>query len=140
MTISAGCEERVPNEVGPSSYSFPGNIVKGYKSVRSTDFMLKDMKGNVFKITDYSYNEDNQPFQHISFNLSYKHNVVSFWASHVAQWLEPACQIGHMGDTGSIPGLGRSPGEGNATLSSILAWKIPWTEGLVGYSPCDHRI
>ena len=32
------------------------------------------------------------------------------------------------GDLGSIPGLGRSPGEGNATHSSILAWKIPSTE------------
>ena len=31
-------------------------------------------------------------------------------------------------DPGLIPGLGRSPGEGNATHSSILAWKIPWTE------------
>ena len=29
---------------------------------------------------------------------------------------------------GLIPGLGRSPGEGNATHSSILAWEIPWTE------------
>ena len=29
------------------------------------------------------------------------------------------------GDLGSIPGSGRSPGEG---ISSILAWKIPWTE------------
>ena len=28
------------------------------------------------------------------------------------------------GDLGSIPGLGRSPGEG--THSSTLAWKIPW--------------
>jgi len=27
-----------------------------------------------------------------------------------------------------IPGLGRSPGEGMATHSSILAWRIPWTE------------
>ena len=26
------------------------------------------------------------------------------------------------------PGLGRSPGEGNGTHSSILAWEIPWTE------------
>ena len=25
--------------------------------------------------------------------------------------------------------------EGVATLSSILAWRIPWTEGLAGYSP-----
>ena len=32
------------------------------------------------------------------------------------------------GDRGSIPALGRSPGEGNSTQSSILAWKIPWTE------------
>ena len=28
---------------------------------------------------------------------------------------------------GSIPGLERFPGEGNATHSSILAWRIPWT-------------
>ena len=31
-------------------------------------------------------------------------------------------------DTGLIHGLGGSPGIGNATHSSILAWKIPWTE------------
>ena len=31
-------------------------------------------------------------------------------------------------DVGSIPGLGRSPGGGNGTFSSILAWRIPWTE------------
>ena len=37
---------------------------------------------------------------------------------------ESAC---HAGDPGSIPGWGRSPGE-MATHSSILAWKIPWTE------------
>ena len=32
------------------------------------------------------------------------------------------------GDPGSIPGLGRSPGEWMATHSSILAWRILWTE------------
>ena len=32
------------------------------------------------------------------------------------------------GDLGSIPGSGRSPGEGNGNHSTILAWKIPWTE------------
>ena len=32
------------------------------------------------------------------------------------------------GDTGSIPGSGRSPGEGNGNYSSILAWEFPWTE------------
>ena len=34
----------------------------------------------------------------------------------------------NVGDLGSIPGLGRSPGEGNDNLSSSLAWKIPWME------------
>ena len=32
------------------------------------------------------------------------------------------------GDAGLIPGMGKSPGEGNGTQSSILVWKIPWTE------------
>ena len=32
------------------------------------------------------------------------------------------------GDPSSIPGLGRSPGEGMTIHSSILAWKIPWME------------
>ena len=32
------------------------------------------------------------------------------------------------GDVGSILGSGRSPGEGNGNHSSILAWRIPWTE------------
>ena len=36
---------------------------------------------------------------------------------------ETACNAG---DRGLIPGSGRS--EGTATHSSILAWRIPWTE------------
>ena len=32
------------------------------------------------------------------------------------------------GDTDLISGLGRSPEVGNGYQSSILAWKIPWTE------------
>ena len=34
------------------------------------------------------------------------------------------------GDMGSISESGRSPEEGMATHSSILAWRIPWTEEL----------
>ena len=33
-----------------------------------------------------------------------------------------------LGDVGWIPGLGRSPGGGMATHSSVLAWRVPWTE------------
>ena len=40
---------------------------------------------------------------------------------------------------GSIPGLGGSLEEEMATHSSILAWKVPWTEEPGGYSPCGHK-
>ena len=46
-------------------------------------------------------------------------------------WLsgkESSCNAGAAKDVDSIPGLGRSPGEDTATHSSILAWRIPWTE------------
>ena len=35
---------------------------------------------------------------------------------------------GDIRDMGSIPGSGRFSGEGMATQSTILAWRIPWTE------------
>ena len=41
---------------------------------------------------------------------------------------ELACNAGDGRDVSSIPGSGRSPGEGNSNRSSILAWEIPWTE------------
>ena len=47
---------------------------------------------------------------------------------HGSDGKESTCNAGGTGDAGLISGLGRSPGEGNATHSSILAWKIPWTE------------
>ena len=37
----------------------------------------------------------------------------------------PACNAG---DLGSIPGSGKSPGEGDGNPLQYLAWKIPWTE------------
>ena len=38
---------------------------------------------------------------------------------------ESACT---WGDLGSIPGSGRSPGVTQEMATSILAWRIPWTE------------
>ena len=32
------------------------------------------------------------------------------------------------GDAGLVPGLGRPPEKEMATHSSVLAWRIPWTE------------
>ena len=41
---------------------------------------------------------------------------------------DPTASAGDARDAGSIPGSGISLGEGNGTHSSILAWRIPWTE------------
>ena len=43
-------------------------------------------------------------------------------------WLSHKESAFNAGDTGSIPGLGRSPEEGKGNHSSVLAWEIPWTE------------
>ena len=36
--------------------------------------------------------------------------------------------LANTGDSGSIPDLGRSPGEGNGNHFSILTRRIPWIE------------
>ena len=41
---------------------------------------------------------------------------------------ESTCNAGDSGDESSIPGSGRSLEEGIAAHSSVLAWRIPWTE------------
>ena len=55
--------------------------------------------------------------------------ILRAWGvGRLPRWLigkESACSAG---ETGSIPGSGRSPGEGHGNHSSILARRIPWTE------------
>ena len=38
--------------------------------------------------------------------------------------------VGDIGEAGSIPGSGRSPGGGHGNHSTILAWRSPWREKL----------
>ena len=48
----------------------------------------------------------------------------------------PLANAEDLRDASLIPGLGRSPEGGHTTHSSILAWKMPWTEETgVGYVP-----
>ena len=52
----------------------------------------------------------------------------------------PPANAGDVRDVGSIPGSGRSPEEGMATHSSILAWKNPTKQrGPAGYSPESRK-
>ena len=65
-------------------------------------------------------------------------------ASQVALAVKnPPADAGDARDVGSILGSGRSPEEGMATHSSILAWRIPWREepgGLqsIGFQRVGH--
>ena len=63
-------------------------------------------------------------------------------AFQVAQWVKkPHVNAGETGDLGSIPGPGRSPGGGHGNHSSILTWRIPWTEEPGGLQPIGlHRV
>ena len=47
-------------------------------------------------------------------------------------WLSGKDSACNAGDAGSFPGSGRSMEKGVATHSSILAWRIPWTEESAG--------
>ena len=51
------------------------------------------------------------------------------WASQVGLVVKnPSANVEDIRDAGSVPGLGDPLEKGMATHSSILAWKIPWTE------------
>ena len=70
----------------------------------------------------FSFKESPQNWQYFRCFISKKF-VLGFHGSSDGK--ESACNAG---DLSSIPGLGRSTGGGHATHSSILAWRIPWTE------------
>ena len=52
----------------------------------------------------------------------------SYLFKELSRWLSGNSLPANAGDVGLTPGLGRSPGGGNGNHSSILAYKIPWTE------------
>ena len=51
----------------------------------------------------------------------------------------PANADGDIRHMSLIPGLGRFPRVGNGNPLQYLAWKIPWTEELAGYSPYGRK-
>ena len=63
--------------------------------------------------------------QRVRDNLVTKNNRASQVALVVKN---PPANAGDSRDIGSIPGLGRFPGEGNGNPLHMVAWEIPWTE------------
>ena len=63
-------------------------------------------------------------------NWSFCRLLVLIWASLMAQWVKKSvCNAGDTGDTGSIPGLGRFPGEGNGNSLQYSCLKNPRNTG-----------
>ena len=52
----------------------------------------------------------------------------------------PFANAGDKRDAGLIPGSGRSPGGGHGNPTSILAWRIPWTEEPDGSQQSDNTV
>ena len=67
-------------------------------------------------------------------------HVHVYGASPMAQCKESTFNAGDAGDPGSIPGLVRSPGEGNGNpLQYSCLGKSHGRRSLVGYSPWGHK-
>ena len=60
---------------------------------------------------------------------------------HGLSYKESSCKAGDSGDTVWVESLGgEDPLElGMTTHSSILTWKLPWTENPGGHSPWGHK-
>ena len=73
-------------------------------------------------------------FSVLCFEICFQHNIKAFLVAQMVKNL-PTMQ-----DT-RVQSLGReNPLEkGMATHSSILAWRVPWTEEPGDYSPWDHK-
>ena len=60
-----------------------------------------------------------------------QHELVTFTFldhSGLPWWLRGKASACNAGDLGSIPGSGRSPGEGNGNALQYSYWRIPWME------------
>ena len=70
----------------------------------------------------------------LKYKCAYVRGVGQFLVAQMVKNL-PAIQKTWVGELDPVPQSERPPGEGNAIHSSILAWKIPWTEEPGGHNP-----
>ena len=62
----------------------------------------------------------------LEFYSYYIRKIHDYHSSGGSEGKESACNVG---DLGSVPGLGRSPGEGRGYPLQYSCWRIPCTEG-----------
>ena len=103
--------------------------------VHSTYFYQMRFETFISSYTIYKF--DYQPYSPglswDSFLVESALTYICYWASQgVLVVRNPPANAGNIRARGLIPGLGNSPGGGRGNHSSILAWRIPWTEELGG--------
>ena len=108
------------------TFKFQQGVIFPMKSFFvSTDFLCPHLSWVLLHFTFFLILPDYKPFKvkaHISFSVSFP---TSLHFPGDSNSKESAC---NEGDLGSIPGSGRSPGEGNGHPLSILTWRNLWTE------------
>ena len=72
----------------------------------------------------------------LGFRLSFGDNAPDLRFPGSSDGKESACSAG---DPGSTPGQKDPLEKGMAPCSSLLGWRIPWTESLGGYSPWGRK-
>ena len=83
------------------------------------------------------YMDRNSTFKEWNWLCGSSDPIMPIWTSLVTQMVKnlPAMQETQVQSLGWEDPLGKRM----AIHSSILAWRIPWTEDLVGYSPWDRK-
>ena len=64
-----------------------------------------------------------------------KKALIPLWASQVAQWVKNLSAKQETREAGSIPGSGRSPGEGHGNPLQYSCLENPMDRGGLGYRP-----
>ena len=78
-----------------------------------------------------------QKFKYVTINFLVTYLNISLGFSCDSDGKESICNVG---DLGSIPGLGRSPGEGHGSpLQYSCLENLQGQRSLVGYSPWGHK-
>ena len=111
-----------PTLCDPMDCSLPGSSVHGIFQARILEWGAITFSAGSQSSDSQVANREIQPRW---YTLWWKRD-----SGHLIQ--NPLANAGDPRDKGSIPGSGRSPGEGIETHSSIPAWRIPWTEDHAG--------
>ena len=92
------------------------------------------------RITPYSMDSWEVGLLMIGFPRIWRHTHYLFCSSQVAQVVKyPAAKAGDTRDTGSIPGLERSPGVGSGNPLQYSCLENPMERSLVDYCLWDHK-